>query len=224
MDDKDGKEHTYKSGTDGVSIDGGKAVKGALAAESNGTLTVLDADSGKETSFRLSGAVVQSENKNGKTEPTEITGPNGKVSKFGYDDNGDLNTVNAHGIKLHRSGKQWFDDQNKPVDELRPSVKMVSSRLQTLMAASNRGIPAALISLPPADAGAACPPGDNPPSASPPSDNPPPPNPPSDNPPSNPPSDSTVGTKAVSCLELMDTPNTKERRIRILLLNNRWNT
>lgn len=119
MTGKDGKEHTYKSENGMISIDGGTPIAGTLTEKDAGHLLVTETGDGTDAQFKsinfgASGSEVVSAKFGDKTMPTEVINSGGKVSRFKYDESGNLTEVSAYGYDLHKDNGKWLDGNNKP--------------------------------------------------------------------------------------------------------------
>ncbi len=126
MTGKDGQSHTYASANGDVTIDNGTPVKGTLTADASGVLTVTQTGDGSDAQYKstkfVGGFEVQSGKFAGQIKTTETVNWSGKENKFGYDAQGNLNSVDAYGNNLHLAGGKWVDASGKPSD-LVPTVE-----------------------------------------------------------------------------------------------------
>ncbi|HEY9712658.1 MAG TPA: hypothetical protein V6C72_04265 [Chroococcales cyanobacterium] len=118
----DGKKHSYAVDGDGnVTVDGGKPVKGSFKVGPHGGLTVIETGDGTdkqyhETRFGLGGSQVDLGKYGENVLPEQVISSSGKISKFQYDADGNLTSVDAHGYNLHKKGNQWVDENGKTAD------------------------------------------------------------------------------------------------------------
>lgn len=130
MTGKDGQTHSYSySAADGtVSVDGRPGVKGTLASDASGNLTVTQTGDGSDdqytlTKFGLGGSEVVSGKFGGQTLPEEIVNWAGKTSKFKYDTDGNLTSIDTpYGPSMVKKGNQWLDASGNPVN-VTPTVE-----------------------------------------------------------------------------------------------------